>query len=151
MEGGKARPRFARAHSPYSIWNEILLLKCCAPKKFWNNLQKLSAFDFISNQWRAQFCIHEVDELDEKKTSEFSKNAVTVWYVSLVVIFRKISCSPLQDPFGDSFDISLFISSSHPEGIHHKTLLKASHWCYHYHTDLSSFQICWRLMKENVS
>ena len=40
-------------------WNEVLflLLKYGARQKSsWINLQKLSAFDFISNQWCTQFC-----------------------------------------------------------------------------------------------
>ena len=70
-KGGKARPRFARAplwgpaplfHSPmkmksfvFAFW--IMLWKYGARQKsVWSNLPKLSVVDFISNQWRTQFC-----------------------------------------------------------------------------------------------
>ena len=85
MEGGKARPRFAWATEwgpTPSIAFEMKLCFCFwnlvrSKKSFWNNLQKLSAFDSISNQWCTQFCIHEVDKTWWKTTSEFSKNGRT--------------------------------------------------------------------------
>ena len=59
-----ARAKRGRA-LPSSIPHEMKFCFCFwnmvrAKKSFWNNLQKLSAFDFISNQWRTQFCRYDV-------------------------------------------------------------------------------------------